>query len=51
LVLTATPGELLSYLLPEPEFVEALVEMGRTDAGDAPGEPGPWQVEPLEVFT
>jgi NTE family protein len=46
-----THGELLSYLLFDPEFIEELIEMGRRDARAALAEPGPWHVEPLQVFT
>jgi NTE family protein len=48
-------GELLSYLLFDPEFVRALIEMGRKDAGAwlsaPPGPDEPWQVEPLDAFS
>jgi NTE family protein len=47
-------GELLSYLLFDPEFIEALIDLGRADAArwlDAPpGAGAPWQVNPLDVF-
>ena len=50
-----THGELLSYLIFDPEFIEELIEMGRQDAKrwlDAPpGRDDPWQVGPLEAFT
>jgi NTE family protein len=50
-----THGELLSYLFFDPEFVEALIDMGQEDArrwlNAAPGVEDPWQIEPLEAFT
>jgi NTE family protein len=50
-----THGELLSYLFFDPEFVQALIDMGQEDArrwlNAAPGVDDPWQIEPLEAFT
>ena len=50
-----THGELLSYLLFDPEFIQALIRMGRADARAwlqaAPGIENPWQVEPLDAFS
>jgi NTE family protein len=47
-------GELLSYLLFDREFIEALIDLGRADAArwlDAPaGADEPWQLEPLDAF-
>jgi NTE family protein len=47
-------GELLSYLLFDREFIEALIDLGREDATrwlDAPpGREQPWQTEPLDAF-
>lgn len=47
-------GDLLSYLLFDPDFVEQLIVLGRQDAAawiDArPGADGPWQVGPLDAF-
>jgi NTE family protein len=43
-------GELLSYLFFAPELAEALIELGRSDAGDwlsSPREDGPWVLGPL----
>lgn len=49
-----THGELLSYLFFEPEFIEALIELGRADAErwlqQPPGPGQPWRVEPLQAF-
>jgi NTE family protein len=49
-----THGELLSYLFFEPEFIEALIELGRSDAERwlrlPPGPEEPWRVEPLQAF-
>lgn len=49
-----THGELLSYLFFDPEFLEALVAMGRDDARhrlDVPaGASGPWQLARLDAF-
>jgi NTE family protein len=49
-----THGELLSYLFFDPEFVDALIELGRKDAERRlrlpPGPEEPWQVEPLQAF-
>lgn len=48
-------GELLSYLLFDTEFIEALIEMGKSDArrwlDDPRRRDDPWQVEPLDVLT
>jgi NTE family protein len=50
-----THGELLSYLLFDPEFIQAMIKMGRADARAwlqaPPGPDEPWQVEPLDAFT
>jgi NTE family protein len=50
-----THGELLSYLLFDPEFIQALIRMGRADARAwlqaPPGIEEPWQVEPLDAFS
>lgn len=46
-------GELLSYLLLDPDFVEELIGLGRQDARawiDARPAADPWQVGPLEAF-
>ena len=47
-------GELLSYLLFDQEFIEALIDLGRADAARwlnaPPGADEPWQLEPLDVF-
>jgi NTE family protein len=47
-------GELLSYLLFDAEFIEALIDLGRADAVRwldlPPGRDEPWQVRPLDVF-
>jgi NTE family protein len=47
-------GELLSYLLFDREFIEALIELGRADAERwlalPPGPDEPWQLDPLDVF-
>jgi NTE family protein len=47
-------GELLSYLLFDPDFIEALIELGRADAvrwlNAPPGAHEPWQLGPLDVF-
>jgi NTE family protein len=49
-----THGELLSYLFFDPQFIEALIELGRSDADRwlrlPPGPDRPWQVEPLDAF-
>jgi NTE family protein len=49
-----THGELLSYLLFDPEFVAELVEMGIRDATawlqTPPGPEWPWQLRPLEAM-
>jgi NTE family protein len=49
-----THGELLSYLLFDREFIDALIEMGQRDAWralkSAPEERGPWIIEPLPAF-
>jgi NTE family protein len=46
-----THGELLSYLLFDPEFSEALIAMGAEDArGWLRARPDtPWQLEPLDI--
>jgi NTE family protein len=47
-------GELLSYLLFDGEFADALIAMGREDAQrwltEPPGPDEPWQIEPLDAF-
>jgi NTE family protein len=47
-------GELLSYLLFDRDFIDALIDLGRADATrwlDTPRGPGqPWQTEPLDAF-
>jgi NTE family protein len=47
-------GELLSYLLFDPEFIRGLVELGREDAKAwlelGNGADGPWQQEPLDTL-
>ena len=47
-------GELLSYLLFDAEFIEALIDLGRADAARwleaPPGPDDPWQLDPLDVF-
>ncbi|MGH4021429.1 MAG: patatin-like phospholipase family protein [Pseudonocardiaceae bacterium] len=47
-------GELLSYVLFDPEFLDALITMGAEDARRwlGRGKPAeePWQLEPLEAF-
>jgi NTE family protein len=47
-------GELLSYLLFDAEFIEALIDLGRTDTArwleTPPGPDEPWQLNPLDVF-
>jgi NTE family protein len=47
-------GELLSYLLFDAEFIEALIDLGREDAerwlNAPPGRDEPWQLGPLDVF-
>jgi NTE family protein len=47
-------GELLSYLLFDVEFIEALIDLGRADAArwlsKPPGPDEPWQLQPLDVF-
>jgi NTE family protein len=49
-----THGELLSYLLFDREFVDALIEMGVTDALAAlkasPGSDWPWELNPPEAI-
>jgi NTE family protein len=51
---TPAHGELLSYLLFDEEFIEALIELGRADATRwleaPPGPEQPWQLEPLDAF-
>ena len=46
-----THGELLSYLLFDPEFIEELIAMGRSDAQAALDADHPWHIEPLDAFT
>jgi NTE family protein len=47
-------GELLSYLLFDAEFIEALIDLGRADAtrwlNAPPGADEPWQLKPLDLF-
>jgi NTE family protein len=47
-------GELLSYLLFDAEFIDALIDLGRADAvrwlNAPPGADEPWQLKPLDVF-
>jgi NTE family protein len=47
-------GELLSYLLFDAEFIEALIDLGRADAtrwlNAPPGLEQPWQTDPLDAF-
>jgi NTE family protein len=49
-----THGELLSYLFFDPDFIEALIALGRDDATRwlqaPPGPQEPWQVRPLDAF-
>jgi NTE family protein len=49
-----THGELLSYLFFDRDFIDELIEMGRTDARRwlkaPPGPSEPWQIEPLDRF-
>ena len=49
-----THGELLSYLFFDPDFIEALIALGRDDATRwlqaPPGPQEPWQVGPLDAF-
>jgi len=49
-----THGELLSYLLVDREFVDALIEMGISDATALlkapPGSDWPWRLGPLEAI-
>jgi hypothetical protein len=48
-------GELLSYLLFDRDFIDALIDLGRADAtrwlNAPPGPEQPWQTEPLDAFT
>lgn len=48
-------GELLSYLLFDPDFIRELVAQGKRDAQTwlraPPGPEDPWQVGPLDAFT
>jgi len=47
-------GELLSYLLFDRDFIDALIDLGRDDAtrwlNTPPGPEHPWQTEPLDAF-
>jgi NTE family protein len=47
-------GELLSYLLFDRDFIDALIDLGRADAtrwlNTPPGPEQPWQTEPLDAF-
>lgn len=47
-------GELLSYLLFDTDFIDALIDLGRADAArwlhTPPGPEQPWQTEPLDGF-
>lgn len=47
-------GELLSYLLFDRDFIDALIDLGRDDAtrwlNTPPGPDQPWQTEPLDAF-
>ena len=47
-------GELLSYLFFDPEFIDALIDLGREDARrwleSASHRDEPWQLDPLETF-
>ncbi len=47
-------GELLSYLFFDPDFMEALIALGRQDARrwleQAPDPADPWRLEPLAAF-
>ena len=49
-----THGELLSYLLFDPEFLGELIEMGMSDATAwleaPPGSDWPWQLRPLDAI-
>jgi NTE family protein len=49
-----THGELLSYLFFDPDFIEALIALGRDDATRwlqaPPGPREPWQLGPLDAF-
>jgi len=49
-----THGELLSYLFFDREFIDGLIEMGRSDArawlAAPPGPAQPWQLEPLDAL-
>jgi NTE family protein len=48
-------GELLSYLLFDRDFIDALIDLGRADAArwlnTHRGSEQPWQTEPLDGFT
>ena len=48
-------GELLSYLLFERDFIDALIDLGQADAtrwlNTPRGGEQPWQTEPLDAFT
>jgi NTE family protein len=47
-------GDLLSYLLFDRDFIDALIDLGRDDAtrwlNTRPGSQPPWQTEPLDAF-
>ena len=48
---SGTHGELLSYVLFDPEFIEGLIEMGRSDARAALDRVDPWTLTPLTAPT
>jgi NTE family protein len=47
-------GDLLSYLLFDRDFIDALIDLGRADAtrwlNTASGPQQPWQTKPLDAF-
>lgn len=47
-------GELLSYLFFDPDFIEAVIALGREDARRWLGQPtdpdDPWRLQPLDAF-
>ena len=49
-----THGELLSHLFFEPEFIDGLIDLGRSDAEHwlrlQVGPERPWQLQPLQAF-